>query len=164
MGTEIEHKYLVDPKLLPMSHIESPRRIIQGYLTPHDGTTVRVRIVEAATDNEDDEGYLTIKGPGLELRKEFEYPIPVDDARDMIEHLSMSKVSKVRWYATVGPYLWEVDQFEDHLQGLWVAEIELASTSDKYEVPEWATKDVTLDRRFTNVWLAKHGIPRCAAL
>lgn len=164
MGIEIERKYLVDPKLLEMHRVESPKRIVQGYLTPHDGTTVRIRVVESATNDGEDEGYLTIKGPGLESRLEFEYSIPVDDAKNMLENLSVSRISKVRWNARVGSHLWEVDQFEEHLQGLWLAEVELTSLMEKYEVPEWVTKDVTSDRRFTNVWLAKHGIPRCAAL
>lgn len=157
MGIEIERKYLIDYRLLPVGRLTSPKKIVQGYLTPHDGTTVRVRI-------SDEEGYLTVKGPGLQVRQEFEYPIPVQDAKDMLSSLSISQVSKTRWLYQVGTHTWEIDQFSGHLAGFWMAEVELSDANEQLNIPDWVLKEVTSDRRFTNVWLAKHGIPLCAAV
>lgn len=82
---EIERKYLVsrDDYLREASH---HHHIRQGYLTADGRVTVRVRII-------DDEARLTIKGgstaDGL-IRSEWEYPLPVADAEEMLRLLAVA--------------------------------------------------------------------------
>lgn len=78
MGTEIERKFLVRADgwraLAGETH-----RLRQGYLSRDPAREVRVRIVDDA------EAWLTVKAkrPGP-ARAEFEYPVPVADARELL--------------------------------------------------------------------------------
>ena len=87
MALEIERKFLVKSDSW-RTQVISSSRISQGYLTAA-GTTVRVRL-------RDDEAYLTIKGKAVGIaRCEYEYPIPVADAVEMLEN-TLSSVQKKR--------------------------------------------------------------------
>lgn len=70
-----------------------------------------------------------------------------------------SKVSKTRYRVCVGSKLWEVDHFHGLNQGLLLAEIELKSEDDQFELPRWATKEVSHDKRYTNSYIATHKVP-----
>ena len=79
MPNEIEHKYLVLKEVWKPSTSGVLYR--QGYLSSTKERVVRVRIAG-------DKAYLTVKGPTTGVtRLEFEYPIPIDDAATMHEHL-----------------------------------------------------------------------------
>ena len=150
MNLEIERKFLVSHERLPLLPVGVP--MIQGYLASGDGATVRCRC--AGT-----QGFLTIKGPssadGL-LREEFEYSIPFDDARRMIETLCGSRVvSKVRHKLMCFGQVWEIDVFEGSHRGLVLAEAELGSADDELILPDWAGREVTADARFRNSSLAE---------
>ena len=71
MATETEHKFLVDPTKLPP--LEG-RAAFHAWSYLATSPTVRVRLSEGAKKSE---AFLTIKGPGLKSRPEFEYPIQV---------------------------------------------------------------------------------------
>ena len=150
MAIEIEHKFLVvgDYKSRAYEH----HRIEQGYFATAPGITVRVRIYG-------DKGYITIKGPtdtkGLG-RKEFEYEIPVDDAKQMMELCHPGRVQKIRWLVKNGKHTVEVDEFFGENEGLVVAEIELAYENEPFDIPDFLGEDVTKDRRYRNSYLTTH--------
>ena len=76
MAVEIERKYLVTGDGWKSA---SCKYYSQAYLNLHKDRTVRVRIAE-------DNAFLTIKSFLSDTnRLEFEYPIPVEDARQMME-------------------------------------------------------------------------------
>lgn len=79
MATEIERKFLV--KGDQWRSLATGIEYRQGYLSTKKGCTVRVRLVG-------NQGYLTIKGltQGCS-RAEYEYPIPADDAQEMLDNL-----------------------------------------------------------------------------
>lgn len=52
--------------------------------------------------------------------------------------------------------LWEVDVFEGGNQGLIIAEIELKSEDELFDVPEWIDKEVTGDMRYYNSYLSMY--------
>ena len=56
----------------------------------------------------------------------------------------------------MGSHTWEVDIFEGANAGLAIAEIELASADETFEMPEWVTQEVSDDRRYRNAYLADH--------
>ena len=57
----------------------SVKYICQGYLSRDPHRTVRVRTV-------DNKGYITVKGLSTgDIRAEFEYEIPVADARELLD-------------------------------------------------------------------------------
>jgi len=143
MGIEIERKFLIDESKLPS--LQNGYVIKQGYIQTVDHTTVRVRI-------RDKEAFLTIKGKSQgATRLEFEYPVPLHDANDMINKLCQkSLIDKTRYHVEHEGHTWEVDIFEGNNKGLIVAEIELESEDEKFAIPNWVTKEVTDDIRYFN--------------
>ncbi len=152
MGIEIERKFIIDINKLPP--LTNGYTIKQGYIQTEDYTTVRVRI-----RNKD--AFLTIKGKNRGAsRLEFEYPIPLQDANDMLEALCQSSlVEKTRYLVKYEGHIWEVDIFEGRNKGLIVAEVELDSEDEAFKLPNWVTKEVTDDIRYFNSNLVKH--PYC---
>lgn len=140
MGVEIERKFLVHADKLPP--LQNGSLLSQGYLS--DDPAVRVRVVDNSC------AYLTVKGPGLLERAEFEYKIPVEDGLAMLT-LAHYSLSKVRF--RVGP--WEIDRFRGPLEGLILAEIELPSAEASFDRPDWLDREVTTDPQFSNLSLAR---------
>jgi CYTH domain-containing protein len=149
-NVETERKFLVDrDKWLKLSR---PAGIIyrQGYLSMDAEKVVRVRVAG-------DLGYLTIKGNSETLsRPEFEYAIPVSEAREMLELFAPSGISKTRTRIPAGNHTWEVDEFMGENEGLIIAEIELAGPEEPFEKPGWVAEEVTGDERYYNARLSLH--------
>jgi adenylate cyclase len=142
MKIEIERKFLVSSD--EWKAAAGPATVIlQGYLSDHP-RTVRVRTTEH-------QGLLTIKGPGLLSRAEYEYEIPVEDAREMLLLCPML-LRKVRYPVTYEGYLWTVDVFSSMLT---MAEIEMDAEDMKFQVPSWAGMEVTHDHAYTNTHLIR---------
>jgi CYTH domain-containing protein len=156
MATEIERKFLVNVSELP-EKLPSGYAIEQGYLSRKP--SVRVRIKADRKMGGETKAYFTIKGKGLIERPEFEYEIPVHDG---VQLLNMCKTSltKIRREIVYAGKTWEVDQFLQKLDGLWLAEIELSDANEYVPLPPWVGKEVTEDPRFTNASLSEDGLPR----
>ena len=148
MAKEIERKYLVKGnqwKTLAQGMVYR-----QGYIPTVGKQTVRVRIVG-------NQGYLTIKGENVgATRSEFEYPIPVEDAAEMLNTLcDRPLIEKTRYKIPQGDLVWEVDEFAGENAGLVIAEVELQEENQQIELPEWIEGQVT-DPKYYNSNLAKH--------
>jgi adenylate cyclase len=143
MPKEIERKFLarIDDEWLnaPSAHI------IQGYLSRGKKTTIRIRL-------KDKKAFITIKGEVVNLtRDEYEYPIPYDDAYEMLEKLADKPyIEKYRHYFQYENNLWEVDRFLNDNEGLIVAELELKDENESFDLPDWIIKEVTGDPRYNN--------------
>ena len=147
MPNEIERKFLVRGDAWRGQGV--PERIGQGYLRTAGPATVRVRIAG-------DRGFLTIKGPTRGIsRSEFEYQIPLPDARALLDTLCDRQIEKLRHRIRAGAHTWEVDEFQGDNAGLVVAEIELASEDEPFERPAWVGDEVTADPRYRNSALAR---------
>lgn len=149
MAAEIERKFLV--KGDSWRSLGTGKVYRQGYISTVNGITVRVRI---AGEN----GYLTIKGKTQGMtRQEFEYPIPVEDAKMMLDTLcDRPLIEKIRYKIYLEDLLWEVDEFLGENQGLILAEVELNDDKQKIELPDWLDREVTGDLRYYNSNLAKY--------
>jgi CYTH domain-containing protein len=116
----------------------------QGYLQRGTGRTVRVRIAG-------EEAFLTVKGPVTGIsRQEFEYQVPVEDARIMLTLCDGPVIEKTRTKIPHGDHLWEVDEFLGDNAGLIVAEVELSDPDEKVALPSWIGVEVTGDPRYYN--------------
>lgn len=149
MSIEIERKYLViDDSYRAMA--TGSCEMSQAYLSADPDATVRVRI-------SGDQAWLTVKSRNCgATRGEWEYAIPVQDARDMIAACCSGIISKTRWYVDAGGGLkWEVDAFHGHLEGLVVAEIELPSEDTPFGLPPFVGEEVTGDARYYNSSLCR---------
>ena len=143
MATEIEHKYLVVNDSYKTLALER-HHITQGYLSRERGRTVRVRVV-------DNSAVITIKGSNKgAARPEFEYAIPVSDARQLLELCPPPIIEKTRHIVMDHGNRWEVDEFHGTLEGLTLAELEIPSEDYRYEHPAFVGRDVTGDQRYYN--------------
>jgi CYTH domain-containing protein len=154
VALEIERKYLVTA-MASWVVLPAGLPIVQGYLSETGGITVRVR-------RKGDRGFLTIKAPpraetpaGTIAREEFEYEIPAADAEALLMRCDRT-IRKVRYVLETGM---ELDVFEGRHAGLVLAEFESTDGAQAPPVPgiEWI--EVSGDRRYSNSWMARHGIP-----
>ena len=149
MGVEIERKFLVQGDA--WKTLGEPVFFRQGYLSSQKERTVRVRI-------EGDRAVITIKGKSVgAVRGEWEYPIPVQDAAELLDGLcEQPLIEKYRRKITNGAHVWEVDEFLGANAGLVVAEIELGAEDEAFDQPEWVAAEVTDDARYYNSNLIRH--------
>lgn len=150
MGIEIEKKYLVDKALWEKSPKEKGEVYTQGYIPTQNASTVRIRQTETS-------GFITIKGPRVGIsRPEYEYPIPIEEAKELLDRFCTNILSKIRHKLMIEGKLWEVDVFLDDNEGLIIAEIELSSEDESFVLPHWVTEDVTFDNHYANSYLAQY--------
>ncbi|MBQ7691732.1 MAG: CYTH domain-containing protein [Muribaculaceae bacterium] len=143
MATEIEHKYLVTDDSYKSMATER-HHIEQGYLNRVPSRTVRVRII-------DDHAAITIKGANRgAARPEFEYPIPVSDARQLLEQCEPPVIVKTRHIVIYEGNRWEVDEFGGALRGLVLAELEIPTESYRYPLPPFVGANVTDNPKYYN--------------
>jgi adenylate cyclase len=147
MALEIERKFLVRNDQW-RQHVLSQSRLVQGYLTRGKGLggpTIRVRIGGG-------KARLNIKGASAGIsRSEFEYEIPLQDAQQILGELAEKPhIEKTRHRVQCGGHIWDLDVFEGENSGLVVAEVELGSEEEQFEMPSWAGEEVSDDRRYHN--------------
>jgi len=149
MGTEIEKKFLVTDD--SWRSLAAGVRYQQGYLSRGEESTIRIRIAG-------DKGYLAIKGVTRGFtRTEYEYDIPYDDARRMLDEFCRRPlIEKVRSRIPYRGLIWEVDEFAGENRGLVLAEVELDSEDQTIAKPSWIGRDVTGDPRYFNSYLVDH--------
>jgi adenylate cyclase len=149
MATETERKFLVSGEFrhLAVEKIE----MTQAYLSVFPDKTIRLRIAG-------DKAYLTIKSRIKNMafaRNEWEFEIPVSDAREMMLICIPGRIVKTRYLVPSGKHMAEVDVFHDKNEGLVIAEIELDSEDEKFEKPEWLGEEVTGMPQYYNANLIK---------
>ena len=157
MPVEIERKYLLRNDDWKLS-ADQGTNYVQGYLVGAEvgaevgsgAASVRVRI-------EGEKAFINIKSATLGIyRREYEYPIPVEEARELLDTLCEHPlVVKVRYIVVYHDLEWEIDVFEAENAGLLVAEVELMSENQKIELPPWCGQEVSEDPRYYNVNLGK---------
>lgn len=149
MKNEIERKFLV----VNNSYRQMAKGILiqQGFLSTDKNRTVRVRIVGG-------EAWLTVKGKSTgAVRKEFEFQIPADEAKEMIQTICIKPViSKIRYRIRKGEVLWEIDEFLEENAGLIIAEVEIPFENYELEFPDWIGEEVTQNEKYYNARLVEH--------
>jgi len=148
MAVEIERKFLVDHEKWQQLAKPDAMHFRQGYIFSDEKKTIRVRVT-------DTEAFITIKGitSGFS-RSEFEYTIPTTDGIQLLDNFAVSELEKYRYNINYEGKLWEVDEFLGDNEGLLMAEIELNSEDEKFELPLWVTTEVTGDKRYYNSFLS----------
>ncbi len=149
MGEETERKFLVRGDF--MKEATGKSEITQAYLIVDPAKTIRIRIVGETA-------YLTIKtkAPAGSFRRgEWEFEIPVGDARELLPLCKPGRIKKSRFCVPAGKHTYEVDVFHDGNEGLIIAEIELDAENEEFIRPGWLGEEVTGDPRFYNSNLIK---------
>lgn len=151
MNIEIERKFLVkDDSFKGMS--VAKHYLKQGYLCVDKHRTVRIRIA-------DDKGFITIKGISNKVgmsRFEWEREISVPEANDLLNLALPTIIEKVRYIIPSGERFWEIDEFFGENEGLLLAEIELGSESETFEIPTFIGQEVTSDAKYYNSYLSQN--------
>jgi CYTH domain-containing protein len=138
-------------------HPDSIHRITQIYLMDVSNIAIRARLVESFGQ---ERGILTLKGPSdVEgAVGEYEMDIPAEYVRTLIRTTDMVVV-KDRYHVNLAQQglLAEIDVFDGWHKGLIVVEVEFDSPekSKEFEAPCWFGREVTGDKSYANVNLAK---------
>jgi len=149
MAIEIERKFLVSGEYKDLS--VRAYIIKQGYLCHIPGKTIRVRV-------RDNQGFLTIKGPGSASgmsRFEWEKEIPASEAEELMALCDGVVIDKTRYIVPFDGHTFEIDEFHGIHEGLTIAEVELSSESEPFSRPPFLGAEVTGDRRYYNSYLSK---------
>ncbi len=155
MPIEIERKFLLKSDGW---RVQADNGVVmrQGYLsaislTIEQKSSVRIRLAGGRAS-------LNIKGATLGVtRQEYEYPIPLNDAHELLDTLADGPlIEKTRYHVKYEAHTWEIDVFAGDNEGLVVAEIELASEDEAFAKPSWLGEEVSADARYYNVCLVKH--------
>ena len=150
MGQEIERKFLLQSDAW-RAEIRHSTQLEQGYLADTQQVSVRVRLLEA-----EDRAWLNIKSATLGIsRAEYEYEIPAQDARTLLDTLCGAKLEKTRHWVEHAGHTWEIDEFAGANAGLVVAELELTAVEAPFERPPWLGREVSNDPRYYNNQLAQ---------
>ena len=67
-----------------------------------------------------------------------------------------NNIEKTRYKIDYEGKLWEIDVFYGDNKGLIVAEIELNSIEESYQIPDWIDREVTHENRYFNANLSKN--------
>lgn len=147
---EIERKFLVKSDAF-IDQATTKKYIAQGYLNSHPLRTVRVR-------TKGDQAFLTIKGQSSASgmsRFEWEKEIAVDEAKALLSLCESGIIEKTRYEIYLEKHTFEVDVFHGLNDGLIIAEIELKTETETFEIPDWLGIEVTGDKRYYNSYLSQ---------
>ncbi|MEF2070653.1 CYTH domain-containing protein [Consotaella aegiceratis] len=153
MAIEIERRFLIKDESW-RAEADGGVAIRQFYLAARPGFSTRVRVRDEA------EALLTLKaGSGL-TRHEFEYPVPLEDARGLEASCMGAVIEKRRHKLAFGRHTVEIDVFAGALAPLVLAEIEYATEEESdAELPAFLGREVTHDGAYNNAALALNGLP-----
>jgi len=128
---EIERKFLVANDDW-RAEADRGRRLQQAYLAHTDRISIRIRRVEDGT------AFITIKSAGpARSRHEFEYPLPLSDAKELSELRQGSILEKTRFRVSHAGRVWEIDVYSGENAGLVIAEVELEAETAQIDLPPW---------------------------
>lgn len=164
MALEIERRFLVNGNAW-RREVCGEQQLQQGYLTSRaDGVTLRVRISQSPGAQAS--ACLTLKAPlpaaaaraaptlleGL-VRQEFEYAIPLADARALLA-LTTHQLCKCRYNLALEGADWVVDVFEGANAPLVIAEVEMDRVDQPIGLPPWCAQELTGRHELSNAALA----------
>lgn len=145
---EIERKFLV--KTSAIENVSDYLELIQGYLVKNDKGSVRIRIETEV--GKSPKAFLMSKTKIDDMTNdETVDEISTYNAYALIEKFSVKVIKKTRYIRYVGGKKWEIDFFEQPNKGFMLAEIELNSADEQFELPEWVVEEVTGQEQYYNV-------------
>lgn len=167
MPLEIERKFLIKAPLnfktmkSVWANATSVDKIVQYYLRSDKGVTRRLRVLCELGSNEYKYIHTVKKNIASGINEEDEHEISLNNFQELATSatLDMSKaaICKTRYTFDYDNQVFELDVFEESLEGLVLLEIELESMDVKVNLPPFlnVVKEVTEDERYRNSRLAK---------
>ncbi len=150
-NVERERRWLV--RRVP-DQLRSPTPISQGYLAHQGSVAVRVR-------RRGDRHVATVKGGSGGRRTEVEWDVTPEQFGALWPLTEGRRLEKDRHDVALDGATAELDVFHGDLDGLVLVEVEFDDDDSMagFEPPGWFGPEVTDDVRYTNLWLADHGLP-----
>jgi len=146
---EIERKFLV--RKMPQDLAGFPHaQIEQGYLAlGREGVQVRLRKAGHKLS-------LTYKRDEGAARQEREIELSPEQFNVLWPATAAKRLMKTRYDVPCGEHVVEIDVYHGKHEGLVVAEVEFGDerSARDFRIPDWLGKDVTGNRRYSNVLLA----------
>jgi CYTH domain-containing protein len=133
------------------SGLHDPVQIVDFYFP---GTRLRLRRMESGT------GVVHKLGQKVRTRPDSPEELKLtnlylsEQEYDLLVQLGGAELHKTRWHGSNANRSLAVDEFQGHLAGLILAEVELSPDEAKITPPPCAVADVTEDDRFTGGTLA----------
>ncbi len=152
MSIEIERRFIVKSNEWE-TDAHSPQNLRQGYLVNEsNGWIVRIRI------SDQEKAWLTLKSKLNKVSSnEFEYELPINEAEE-IWKLTSDRIHKTRYHLNIKQETWVIDCFHGANKPLIIAEIELKSSDQKINIPNWCGPEVSGQYQWSNASLAKKPI------
>ncbi len=135
--------------------------IIQYYLRSSKKVTRRLRVLRAFGSTEYKYIHTIKKNISSGINEEDENEISLSQYQEwgssVYRDMSKDPICKTRYTFKYDNQVFELDMFEEALEGLVVLEIELDSMDEKIKLPDFLNveKEVTSDERYRNSKLAK---------
>lgn len=148
---EIERKFLVLNNSYK-NEAHTSYIIIQGFLNSDKNRVVRIRIT-------DQKAFITVKGQSSldgTTRFEWEKPIEIKDAKQLLELCEKTIIEKTRYLISVNNHTFEVDEFLGENKGLVIAEIELKTADETFIKPTWLGQEITGITKYYNSNISKN--------
>ncbi len=148
---ERERKFLVAE--FP-AHLDAGDRIRQGYFAIDGRVAVRVRERSGSAST------LTVKAGSGATRTELEWELSPEVFAALWPLAEGRCIDKTRHRVPVGPHTADLDVFGDALAGLCLVEVEFDTEEAMadFAPPGWFGPEVTDDERYSNAYLATHGL------
>lgn len=147
---EIERKFLI--KRLPLNILRSRHfRIAQGYLANETGGR-HVRLRKRARTNS-----LTFKVDRGVAREEREIRLSAKQFAVLWPATAGRRLRKVRYEVRWKNFTVEIDVYQGSNRGMVIAEVEFPSEAScrNFKPPAWFGREVTGEKRYSNVRLAR---------
>lgn len=151
---EIEERFLVHKIDTAFYRGGRPMEIRQGYLPeyqPNMSARIRIRTYTDAGNNRVVEAFLTVKTGRGRVRGEEEYPITDIGLAQRLLDLCPFRITKTRY---VTDDEWEIDELHGPLEGIILAEKEVADPNEVVTLPAWIHEAVNVTDSVTNMHLA----------
>jgi CYTH domain-containing protein len=148
-ATEREQRWLL--RVVPEGVVH-PVEILDTYFPD---TTLRLRRVQAGSTVVYKFGQKVRHDPGRPSLVQITNMYLTEAEFELLRQEGGADLRKTRWRWTVGGSELSVDVFDGHLEGLVLAEIELAVDSDDMPSPSQSIAEVTEDDRFSGGHLAQ---------
>lgn len=163
MPREIERQYIVNtthPDWEVLRSTLPAKKIVQATIHRGDGNKLRVRLIEDMKTGEKSAALtfkvaLKTKKHEPNMRDEYEWVVPYRVALYiMIGH---ADVTKIRYeYRHTDGKIWEFDEYQGQNTGIVLADIELSSLDEKFDIPALLGQEVTKNKKITNNSFSKY--------
>ncbi|WP_321372378.1 CYTH domain-containing protein [uncultured Desulfuromusa sp.] len=151
---EIERKFILPQIPEELIHHVQGDEIKQGYLLRESGRELRIR-------QRNHDYRMTLKQGGGLSRIEQECPIPAEQFEMLWPLTAGRQIEKIRYTIKQEDLLFEIDLFKGNLVPLIILEVEFENLeqSRQFQVPTFASREVTEDESYKNAILATAGLP-----